>query len=96
MVKLKVDNREMRSIVPKSDRKRHLPTVIGVSFEASCCVVSDKSCIVVRFPWDFSGSKLVKEPSSSDAIIDGADEVNSNLAAELNKRTQKIEEVYTL
>ena len=89
MVELKVDNREMRSIFAKSERKRHLPAVIGVSFEASCCVVSDESCIVVRFPRDFSGSKLVEEPSSSDAIIDEADEVDSNLVAELNKHTQK-------
>ena len=89
MVELKVDKWEMRSIFAKSDRKTHLPAVIGVSFKASCCVVSDQLCIFVRFPWDFSGSKLVEEPSSGDAIIDEADEVDSNLMVELNKHTQK-------
>ena len=72
----------------KSDRKRYLPAVIGVSFEASCCVVSDESCIVLRFSWGLSGNKLVEEPSS-DAIIDEAEGGDSNLVAELNKHTQR-------
>ena len=88
MVELKVDNREMRSIFAKSERKRHLPAVIGVSLEASCCVVSDESWIVLRFPWGLSGNKLVEEPSS-DAIIDEAEGGDSNLVAELNKHTHK-------
>ena len=88
MVELKVDNREMRSILAKSERKRHLPAVIGVSFEASCCVVSDESCIVLRFPWGLSGNKFVEEPSS-DAIIDEAEGGDSSLVAELNKHTQR-------
>ena len=88
MVELKVDNREMRSILAKSERKRHLPAVIGVSFEASCCVVSDESCIVLRFPWGLFGNKFVEEPSS-DAIIDEAEGGDSNLVAELNKHTQR-------
>lgn len=55
--------------------------VTGLSFEESSCVVSDESCMVVGFPWDFSGNKLVEEPSSSDAIIALADEGDSNLVA---------------
>ena len=70
----------------KSDRKRHLPAVIGVSFETSCCVFSDESCIVLRFPLGLSGNKLAEEPSS-DAIIDEADGGDANLVAEINKHT---------
>ena len=70
-------------------KKGQLPAVTGLSFEESSCVVSDESCMVVGFPWDFSGNKLVEEPSSSDAIIALADEGDSNLVAELNIHTQK-------